>query len=83
MEPFKMRKKCREKDLIWHMVGEMVKKWGRTRLYNSCNYSCTSYLLVKLKNLHTSVCLQLNCCTAKHKPKMMVQFIKTCDQYLC
>ena len=26
MELFKMRKKCKDKDLIWHMVGEMVKK---------------------------------------------------------
>ena len=25
MELFAMRKKCKDKDLIWHMVGEMVK----------------------------------------------------------
>ena len=50
------------------MVGEMVKKKGRARLYISCNYSCT--LLVKLKNLHTSASLQLNYCTTKHKPKV-------------
>ena len=25
MEPFKIRKKCEKKDLIWHMVAEMVK----------------------------------------------------------
>ena len=57
------------------MVGEMVKKLGWGRLLISCNYSCTFYssvkiLLVKLKNLHTSACLQLNCCTTKYKPKM-------------
>ena len=68
-------KKCKGKDLIWHMVGEMVKKLGWGRLLISCNYSCTFYslvkiLLVKLKNLHTSACLQLNCCTTKYKPKM-------------
>ena len=54
------------------MVGEMVNKQGRTRLYISCNYSCTSYflvkiLLVKLKNLHTSACLKLNYCTTKQR----------------
>ena len=27
-------------------------------------------VLVKLKNHHTSACLKLNYCTAKHKPKM-------------
>ena len=26
MELFKRRKKCKDKDLIWHMVGEVVKK---------------------------------------------------------
>ena len=72
MEPFKMRKKCKEKDLIWHMVGEMVKKQGRTRLYISCNYSCTSYflvkiLLLKLKNLPISTCLKLTYCITKQK----------------
>ena len=65
MEPFKMKKKkCMEKDLIWDMVGEMVKKQGRARFYVSCNYSYTSYflvkiLLVKLKKLHISTCLNL------------------------
>ena len=44
-------------------------------MYISCNYSCTSYflvkiLLVKLKNLHTSACLKLNYCATKHKPKL-------------
>ena len=53
-----------EKDLIWDMVGEMVKKQGRARFYVSCNYSYTSYflvkiLLVKLKKLHISTCLNL------------------------
>ena len=33
-------KKCKEKKLIWHMVDEMVKKYGRARLYISYNYSC-------------------------------------------
>ena len=75
MEIFKMRKKCKDKDLIWHMVGEMVKKQGSARLFISCNYSCAFYflvkiLLVKLKNHHTSACLKLNYCATKHKPKM-------------
>ena len=56
-----MRKKCEHKDLIWRMVGEMVKKQGRARLYISCDYSCTVYflvkvLLVKLRNFHILVC---------------------------
>ena len=42
------------------MVGEMVKKKGRARFYISCNYSGTLYLLVsillvKLKDLRTSL----------------------------
>ena len=52
-------------------------KWlkNRARFYLSCNYSCTLYLLVKikevkLKNLHTSACLNLNYGTTKQKPKM-------------
>ena len=78
MELFGMRKKRNEKDLIWRMVGELVKNQGRARLHISCNYSCTLHfivkiLLVKLKNFHTSTCLRLNYCTAKHKPK-----IKSC-----
>ena len=43
MQPFKI-KKYKEKDLIWHMAGEMVKKYGWVRLYISCNYTCTSYI---------------------------------------
>ena len=74
-ETFYNEKKCNDKDLIWHMLGEMVKKQGWARLFISCNYSCTFYflvkiLLVKLKNLHTSACLKLNYCTTKHKPKL-------------
>ena len=43
----------------------MVKKKDRTRFYLSCNYSSILYflvniLLVKLKNLHPSACLNLN-----------------------
>ena len=68
----KREKKCEKKKLIWHMVGEVFKRQGRTRLYISCNYSCTSYflvkiLLVKLKNLHISACLKLNYCTTKQR----------------
>ena len=75
MELFKMRKKCKDKDLIWHMVSEMFKKLGLVRLFISCNNSCACYflvkiLLVKLKNHHTSGCLKLNYYTTKHKPKM-------------
>ena len=47
------------------MVGEVIKKWGRARFYLSCNYSCTLYFLVKikevkLKKLYTLACLNLN-----------------------
>ena len=42
---------------------------------------------VKVKNLHTSTHLNLNYGTTEQKPKMlwllMVEFIKTCDQYPC
>ena len=55
----------------------MVKivKIGWARLSISCIYSSTLYvlvkiLLVKLKNLHTSACLNLNYGTTKQKPKM-------------
>lgn len=41
MEPLKMRKKSKGKKLMLHMVGEMVKKQGRTKFYISCNYFCT------------------------------------------
>ena len=27
MKLFRMRKKRKDKDLIWHVVGEMAKKW--------------------------------------------------------
>ena len=92
-EAFYNEEKCKDKDLIWHMVGEMNKKLGWAKLFISCSYSYTFYflvkiLLVKLKNLHTSACLKLNYCTAKHKNQnckgaKMVEFIKTCDKYPC
>ena len=52
------------------MLGEMVKKWGRVIFYLSYNYSYTLYflekiLLVKLKNLYTSVCFSLTYGTTK------------------
>ena len=75
MKLFKIGKKCKDKELIWHMMGELVKKQGRARFYISCNYSCTLQFLVKillgkLKNLHTSGCLNLNYGTKITKPKM-------------
>ena len=53
----------------------MVKKQGRGRFYLLSNYFYTLYflvkmLLVKLKNLHTSVYLNLNYGTTKQEPKM-------------
>ena len=43
------------------MLGEMVKKWGRAMFYISCNsYFLEKILLVDLKNLYTSACLNLN-----------------------
>ena len=57
------------------MVGEIVKKYGRAKFYLSYNYSCTLYLLVKikevkLKNLHIPAYLNLNYDTTKKTPKM-------------
>ena len=54
-----MVKNIKIKVLIWHIVVEMVKKWGKARFYLSYNYSYTLYflvkiLLVKLKNLYHS-----------------------------
>ena len=40
MKVFEIEKNCIDKDLIWHIVLEMV----RARLYMSCNYSCTLYM---------------------------------------
>ena len=70
-----MGKNVRIKILIWNMAGEMVKKQGRGRFYLLSNYFYTLYflakmLLVKLKNLHTSVYLNLNYGTTKQEPKM-------------
>ena len=58
------------------MVGEMVKKQGK--LYHSCDYLCTLYFLVKirkvkLKNLPTSACFNLN-----SGPKKQIQKCKGC-----
>ena len=33
MELFKMRKKCKDKDLIWHMVSEVVKNIGLGKVF--------------------------------------------------
>ena len=38
MEPFKIRKKCEKKDLIWHMVAEMVK--------NRVGQGCIFYVII-------------------------------------
>ena len=67
--------KYKDKDLIWHVVDEMVKKWSRASFYLSCNCSCTLYLLlkvllIKVKTLHTSAYFNLNKATTKQKPKM-------------
>ena len=62
------------------MVGEMVKKQGRARLYISCNYYYTSYFLMKILLAK----LKLNFCITKQiknaKVAKMVEFIKTCDR---
>ena len=74
-ETLKLEKRLRKKILIWHTAGEMVKKHGRAEFYLLCNYFFTLYflvkvLLVKLKNLETSACLNLNNGKTKQKPKM-------------
>ena len=72
MELFKMGKNVRINIYfrIWWV------KWLRSGVGKGCLFHViiptTFYFLVfiKLKNLHTSACLKLNHCTAKHKPKM-------------
>ena len=59
----------------------MVKKYGKVL---SCNYSCTLYLLmkikeIKLKNLHTSASLNLPYGTTKQKLKC--KGCKNCEIY--
>ena len=67
-------KECKE-DLIWYMVGEMVKnRVGQSCIFHVIipahhTFFLTKSLLFKLKNLHTSACLKPNYCTTKHKPK--------------
>ena len=58
------KNECNDKDFNLAYGGEMVKKQGRAR-FSSYIYFCTLYLLVKmllvkLRNLHTSACLNLN-----------------------
>ena len=77
MKLLKMGINVKIKILIWHMVGEMVKTWGRAKFYLSCSYSCTLFFLVKnllgkLKNLYTSQTKTKNV-----KGVKMVGFIKT------
>ena len=72
MKLFKIGKYIRTKTIIWHMVVEMLK--NRARFCLSCNYFCTLYFLLKikegkLKNLHTSACVKLNYGTRKQKGK--------------
>ena len=60
--------------LIWHMVDEIIKIQGKVLSFIQL-YSYTLCLLVKtnevkLKNLHTSACLDLNYGTTKQKPEM-------------
>lgn len=54
---------------IWHMLGEIVQRWGRTRFYLPYNYFCklvfSENLLVKLKNIYSSASLNLNYGTTK------------------
>ena len=56
------------------MLGEMIKKEGRARFYFSRIFSCILYFLekilsVKLKNLYTSACLNLNMVPANSNQK--------------
>ena len=62
-------------------------KWleKRERFYLSCNYYCTLYFLVKLKELNfsrlESKLWHGKTETKNEKVAKMVEFIKTCDQY--
>ena len=69
-------KKCKLKILFekvyWKrfMLSKIVKKWGSPRFYLSRNYSDALYslkkkLFVKLKNLDSSACFNLNHDAAK------------------
>ena len=73
-ELFKMGKKCKDNNLIWHKLVVMVKnRVGQGCIFHviiPAHYFLVKNLLVKIKNLHTSACLKLNCCTTKQKPKM-------------
>ena len=80
MKLLKWGKNIKIKILIWHMLGEMVKKWDRARYYLFCNYSCTLHFLVKisldnLMKLPTSACLNLKYGTSKQKLKMFKTLI--------
>ena len=83
MKLFKIGKNVRIKILIWHMVGEMVKKWGRFYFHvfipafytvhitlHITHYTLVKIKEVKLKNLHTLTCLNLSYGTTKQKTKM-------------
>ena len=60
----------------------MVKKWGKVFIFHRIIPEHDTFKEVKLKNLHSLACLNLNYCTTKQKPKI-VEFIKTCNQYPC
>ena len=77
-ENLKWFKNIKIKILIWHMVGEIVLKWGRSRFYQGfipAHYTS----LVKIKILHTSAGLNLNYDKNGEGTKTVV-LIKTCDQ---
>ena len=68
----------------------MVKKWGRGRFYNLCNYSCTisvlvKILLAKLKYLYIHYALisimKKQNSNQNVKVEKMVTFVKTFDHY--
>ena len=63
MKLFTMGKNVKIKIFIWHMVGEMVKNGvgqGLTLIQLFCTlYFLVKLLLVKLKNLNPSTCLNL------------------------
>ena len=63
------------KILIWHMVSEMVKKWGKVLFFMEMFlHTCTLHHLVKIKelklmNFHTLACLNLSYGTTNKKQK--------------
>ena len=81
MKRFKMEKKCKGRDLIWHMASEVVRNQGRAMLLSENFISQVKepshFIMLETKLWHNKTEIK-NVKVAK-----MMEFIKTCDQYPC